>query len=434
MIDIKLDYMPIANHEWIGMEPLLKVVHNSLHKGDCLGSDFLGWLDYPENYSKEEFGRVKAEAKRLRGMCDALIVVGIGGSYLGTRAVYEAMMPYYHESLSKAERGGPALYFIGNDLSTGHIIALMERLENVETALVIVSKSGKTLEPATAFRLLRKWLEEKYGDDAKDRIVAVTDGEKGVLKNLADKKGYRTFVVPDDIGGRYSVFTPVGMLPLAVAGIDVDGLMAGAAYMRNKLMDENVSNNICYRYAVTRMILLRKGKLIELLVNYEPKLIYITEWWKQLFGESEGKDQKGIFPAGATFTTDLHSMGQWIQDGSRNIFETVLHIRHEKEDIMVPEDEIDGDGLDFIDGKPLSLINDYALLGTSEAHGTGGVPQILVELDRMDEKNLGGLLYFFMKACAISGLLNGVNPFDQPGVEAYKTNLYRLLQSDEGGK
>ncbi len=403
--------------------------HQTLHQGTCPGGEFSGWVDYPTSYNHEELAAILDLAQDWRRKLEALIVIGIGGSYLGTRMVYEALMPYYHEHMNPEDRGGPALYFAGNDLSPGKLQGLMQLLENQSVGLCVVSKSGRTLEPAIAFRVLRRWMEERYGDEAINRIVAVTDGHKGALKTLADAKGYRTFVVPEGIGGRYSVLTPVGTVPLAVAGIDVKELLRGSEAAQRAYALPELSDNPCYRYAVARNLLYHKGKTTEIMVQYEPKYRFITEWWKQLFGESEGKDGKGIFPAGLLNTTDLHSMGQWVQDGPRTIFETVIAVEKNAEDLVVPAQADALDGLDDVGGQSLHQINGYALEGTARAHIDGNVPQCILRLPKMDAFSLGHLLYFFMKACAISGLLLGVNPFDQPGVEAYKTNLTQLLKA-----
>ncbi len=425
MIKFRCEGDFIRDHEWIQMEDMVKACHKALHNGTCAGSEYLGWVDHPLIYNREEYRRVKATANRIREQADALIVIGIGGSYLGARAVYEALTGYY----PKVDEANPQLYFAGNDLSAAHFSDLLNMLEDKEVCVNVVSKSGTTLESAVAFRMVRHWLYEKYGEEAWDRIVATTDKEKGTLKEFADRKGIETFVVPDDIGGRYSVLTPVGLLPLAVAGIDIDALMEGAAKIHDQLLSPRIEENMAYQYAVARNILYRKGKAIDIFACYEPKMNYMAEWWKQLYGESDGKDGNGLFPASVTFTTDLHSLGQWIQDGPRNIIETVLRIEEPVAVVHIPEDESDGDGLEFINGRALHEINEAALWGTMEAHIDGGVPQLLIEMEKLDALHLGALIYFFEKACAMSGLLNGVNPFDQPGVEAYKKNLYRRLDA-----
>lgn len=382
-----------------------------------VNNDFLGWVELPINYDKEEFERIKKAAEKIRSDSEILVVIGIGGSYLGSKAVVEAL-----GGDNKTE-----ICFVGNDLSSRHIMGLLKKIEGKEVSLNVISKSGTTTEPALAFRILREWMENKYGDEASKRIYATTDKEKGVLKKLANEKGYETFVVPDDVGGRFSVLTAVGLLPIAVAGINIDDLMKGAVMARENGNNENLAENECYKYAVYRNILYGQGKEIEILANYEPCLHFVGEWWKQLFGESEGKDKKGIFPATVDFTTDLHSMGQYIQDGNRILFETVLLIEEDGEKLVIKEEIGDGDGLNFLAGKTLDEVNKKAMEGTIAAHVEGGVPNLIIRLPTLDAFNLGYLLYFFEKACAMSGYLLGVNPFNQPGVEVYKKNMFVLL-------
>lgn len=381
------------------------------------GSDFLGWVDLPINYDKEEFERIKLAAEKIRNDSEILVVIGIGGSYLGSKAVIEAL----------GVSGKTEVCFAGNDLSSRQINNLLKKIEGKEVSLNVISKSGTTTEPALVFRILREWMENKYGDEANKRIYATTDKEKGVLKKLANEKGYETFVVPDDVGGRFSVLTAVGLLPIAVAGIDIDDLMKGAGEARENSNDENLAENEAYKYAVYRNILYKQGKLIEVLANYEPGLHYISEWWKQLFGESEGKDKKGIFPAAVDLTTDLHSMGQFIQDGNRILFETVLLIEEDSEKLIIKEEIGDGDGLNFLAGKTMEEVNKKAMEGTIAAHVEGGVPNLIIRLPKLDAFNIGYLLYFFEKACGMSGYLLEVNPFNQPGVEVYKKNMFKLL-------
>lgn len=377
-------------------------------------SDFLGWVDLPVNYDKQEFERIKKAAEKIRNDSQVLIVIGIGGSYLGSKAVIEALKGDPSASSGRVIE----IYFSGNNLSSKELNDLLKRVEGKEVSLNVISKSGTTIEPALSFRVWRNWMEKKYGEEANKRIYATTDKEKGVLKKLATEKGYETFVVPDDVGGRYSVLTAVGLLPIAVAGIDVDELMKGAS---------QVDEDEAYKYAVYRNILYEKGKLVEILTNYEPCLHYIGEWWKQLFGESEGKDKKGIFPATVDFTTDLHSMGQYIQNGNRILFETILSIEEDSENLVIEGNEGDEDGLNYLAGTTLEEINKKAMEGVIEAHIEGGVPNLILRLPKLDAFNLGYLLYFLEKACAMSGYLLGVNPFNQPGVEVYKKNMFKLL-------
>lgn len=389
--------------------------HKKLCEKNGLGNDFLGWLDVRVDI--DELEKIKACADRIRKDSDFLIVIGIGGSYLGARAVIEALSHTF-----KAKN----VIFAGNNLSADYMNDLLEYIDGKDISINVISKSGTTTEPAVAFGILREYMEKKYGEKAKERIYVTTDKEKGILKEQADKAGYETFVVPDDVGGRYSVLTAVGLLPIAVAGIDIDKILNGALEAKEEFAD--IDNNICYRYAAIRNILYAKGKKIELLVNYEPKMHYFTEWWKQLFGESEGKDKKGIFPAGVDNTTDLHSMGQYIQDGERHLFETVINIENAYRDIEIHTSE---EKLKFLDGKTLNEINHKAMQGTVIAHSKGGVPNIEISIEKLDEKTIGELIYFFEKACAISGYLLGVNPFNQPGVEAYKKEMFRLLGKGE---
>ena len=396
-----------------------------LKSGKGAGSDFLGWLTLPEDYDKAEFEAIKAAAKKIQGNSDVLVVIGIGGSYLGARAAIEFIKSQNYNALPKDT---PEIYFAGNTISSRSLAELKAVIGERDFSVNVISKSGTTTEPAVAFRLFKGMLEEKYGKDgAKERIFATTDKEKGTLKKFADSEGWQTFVVPDNVGGRYSVLTAVGLLPIAVAGIDIDALMLGARDAMVKYSDSDLDKNDCLKYAAIRNILYRKGKKIEMMVSYEPSYTMMNEWFKQLFGESEGKDGKGIFPAAAVFSTDLHSMGQYIQQGERELFETVVFFKNSVCEVLIDEDKDNVDGLNFLAGKNLSFVNEKAFEGTVLAHTDGEVPNIVIELDRMDEYDLGMLIYFLEKACAVSGYMLGVNPFDQPGVESYKKNMFALL-------
>lgn len=389
--------------------------HKMIHEGTGEGAQFLGWVNLKND--NEELERIKIAAKNIRKNSDVLVVIGIGGSYLGARAVIDALSNSFEPK---------KVLFAGNNASPDYLNELIDYIKDKEVSLNVISKSGTTIEPAISFKILREFMEEKYGEDAaKERIYVTTDKEKGVLRELASKKGYQTFIVPDNIGGRYSVFTPVGLLPIAAAGIDIDKLLSGVddAIMKYSVLE----NNECYEYAVLRNILYKQGKKIELLVNYEPKLHYIIEWWKQLFGESEGKDGKGIFPAGVDYTTDLHSMGQYVQSGERHLFETVINIKNAKRDITFKCEEGALDKLEYLNGKTMNEVNHNAMEGTIIAHTNGNVPNIMIEIDELNAYNIGELLYFFEKACGISAYLLGVNPFNQPGVEDYKKEMFRLL-------
>lgn len=429
---IKLDYTKASKffgeHEIEGVEEQVRVAHRMLHNKSGLGNDYVGWVDLPISYDHEELGRIKKAAKRICSNTDVFLVVGIGGSYLGAKAAIDFLSHTFHNNLDKTKRKTPEIYFVGNNISSTYLCDLLEVIEGKEVSLNVISKSGTTTEPAIAFRILKEYMENKYGKDgAKDRIYATTDKVKGALKSLATKEGYETFVVPDDIGGRYSVLTAVGLLPIAVSGADVDKLLEGAKNAYNVYNNENVHENDCYKYAAVRNILYRKNKTTEIMVNYEPCMHYFTEWWKQLYGESEGKDSKGIFPAGVDFSADLHSMGQYIQDGLRNIFETVIKVDKPRKNIVIKENQDNLDGLNFLGGRDLDFVNKKAMEGTLLAHTDGGVPNLVITVDRLDEYTLGNIIYFFEKACGISGYLLGVNPFNQPGVEAYKKNMFALL-------
>ena len=404
-------------------------IHKELHHRASDEKDFVGWLELPTKYDKKEFSRIKKAAKKIKKESDILVVIGIGGSYLGARAVIEALTSSFYNMFSNEEREYPQILYVGNNLSSDYMNEIIEYIGDKDFSVNVISKSGTTTEPAIAFRIFREILENKYGiEEARSRIYATTDKQKGALKTLAEKEGYEQFIVPNNVGGRYSVLTAVGLLPIAVAGIDIDGLMEGAREAQEKYNDSDLKYNECYQYAVVRNILYKLYKNTEILVNYEPKMHYFTEWWKQLFGESEGKEQKGIFPAGVDFTTDLHSMGQYIQEGRRNLFETVIKIKKPKSDITIQMDEDNLDGLNYLAGKTLDYVNKKAMEGTIEAHVSGDVPNIQITIEKLNEKNLGAMIYFFEKACAVSGMILGVNPFNQPGVEEYKKNMFRLLE------
>ncbi len=415
----------VSPEECALMQPMVDTAHAQLHDKTGLGNDFLGWLDLPRDYDKEEYARIKLAAEKIKKSCDVFIVIGIGGSYLGARAVIEFLKSPLYNSLKKDT---PDIYFAGCNISASHMQELLSICEGRDVCINVISKSGTTTEPAVAFRVFRELLEQKYGKEgARERIFVTTDRARGTLKSFADQMGYETFVVPDDVGGRFSVLTAVGLLPIAVSGVDTDALMAGAEAARVAYTDPDIKENDCYRYAVLRNVLLSKGKTTEILVGYEPFAEMLSEWWKQLFGESEGKDGKGIFPASVIFSTDLHSLGQYIQDGIRNLFETVISIGNTGAEQKIPHDPANIDGLNFLSGKDLSFVNGMAMQGTLFAHVDGGVPNIVLELSDRSAHSLGYLIYFFEKACAISGYLLGVNPFDQPGVEAYKKNMFALL-------
>lgn len=430
MSNVKLDYKNsgITDKEIMKYKEKVIKIHNEFNENANDENAFLGWLHLPTNYDKKEFERIKKAAKRINKTSEIFVVIGIGGSYLGARAVIQSLTNTFYNVLDKKKRKAPQILYAGNNMSSDYLQDLIDYIGDKEISINVISNSGTTTEPAIAFRIFREILETKYGiEEARKRIYVTTDKQKGALRKLAEEEGYETFVIPDNIGGRYSVLTAVGLLPIATAGIDIEKLMKGAAYAEDKYSDGNLKYNDCYKYAVIRNILYKLYKNTEILVNYEPKLHYFTEWWKQLFGESEGKDQLGIFPTGVDFTTDLHSMGQYIQQGRRNLFETVINVIEPKSDIIIKEDEDNIDGLNFLDGKTVSFVNKKAMEGTIEAHVEGDVPNILLNLDRLDEETIGHLIYFFEKACAMSGKILGVNPFDQPGVEAYKKKMFKLL-------
>ncbi|MDD5953191.1 MAG: glucose-6-phosphate isomerase [Oscillospiraceae bacterium] len=415
----------VADHEFCGIAQQVKAAHAALHNGTGLGNDFIGWVNLPTDYDKEEFARIKKAAEKIKSDTDVFIVIGIGGSYLGARAAIEFLKSNNYNALKKDT---PDIYFAGNNISSTALSELISICEGKDVSINMISKSGTTTEPAIAFRVLKKMLEEKYGkEEARKRIYCTTDKAKGTLKKLATEEGYETFVVPDDVGGRFSVLTAVGLLPIAVSGADIDALMAGAQEAQREYDNDDLRTNECYKYAAARNILNRKGKDIELLVSYEPCYTMMCEWWKQLYGESEGKNGKGIFPASVIFSTDLHSMGQYIQDGRRNLFETVVLFEKAKQEIYIESDPDNVDGLNFLAGKSMAYVNEKAFEGTVLAHNDGGVPNIVVKVPDFSENSLGKLFYFFEKACGISGYLLGVNPFNQPGVESYKKNMFALL-------
>lgn len=415
----------VRTHELTALQPQVSAAHHQLHDRSGLGNDFLGWLDLPVNYDKEEFARIQAAAARIQQDTDVFIAIGIGGSYLGARAAIEFLKsPLYNAK----KKNTPDIYFSGNSISSTALEELLELCEGKRVSINVISKSGTTTEPAVAFRVWREYLEKTVGkEEARRRIYVTTDKAKGTLKELADREGYETFVVPDDVGGRFSVLTAVGLLPIAVAGCDIAGLMAGAAKARTELADEDVTKNPCYQYAALRHAFYRKGRAVELMVSYEPCYAMMSEWWKQLYGESEGKDGKGLFPASVIFSTDLHSMGQFVQDGSNILFETVVLIDQPQKQRVIEEDPENVDGLNFLTGKTMAEVNQKAFQGTVLAHADGGTPSLVLHVPSVCEEELGYLIYFFEKACAISGYMLGVNPFDQPGVESYKRNMFALL-------
>ena len=415
----------IGENEYKGIQPAVTAAHEMLEKRNGLGNDFLGWLTLPMDYDKEEFARIKAAAERIKKNSEVLIVIGIGGSYLGARAAIEALKSSLYNSLKKDT---PDIYFIGNTISPTYLNEIISIVEGRDFSVNVISKSGTTTEPALAFRVFRELLEERYGEEgARERIYATTDKAKGTLKELSDAKGYETFVIPDDVGGRFSVLTPVGLLPIAAAGCDLDALMAGAAQAAKDYTDPDITKNDCYKYAAIRNILNRKGRSAEMLVAYEPSFSMMNEWFKQLFGESEGKDGKGLYPTSAVFSTDLHSLGQFIQDGTKLLFETVVSFEKAQKDFFLKDEEGNGDGLNFLSNQNMSVVNRKAFEGTVIAHSEGGTPNVVLEVPELNETELGYMIYFFEKACAISGYILGVNPFDQPGVESYKKNMFALL-------
>lgn len=418
----------VKHNEIENQKEMVVSAHKALHEKTGAGSEFTGWVDLPVNYDKVEFERIKKCSEKIREDSDILIVVGIGGSYLGARAAIEMLAGSFYNLQRMKDKKGPMVLFAGNSISSAYMHELVEFIKNYDVSINVISKSGTTTEPAIAFRILKEQMEKKYGrEEAARRIYATTDKQKGALRTLAEKEGYETFVIPDDIGGRYSVLTAVGLLPIAVAGMYIDKIMEGARDACLVYLNPDLEKNPCYQYAAYRNALYKKGKVIELMVNYEPSFHYFTEWWKQLYGESEGKDQKGIFPAGADFSTDLHSLGQYIQDGLRVLFETVLLVDKPRHSFTIGHDTENLDGLNYISGMDMDEVNRYAAIGTILAHKDGGVPNLVISIPEINEYNFGWLVYFFEKACGISGYLLGVNPFDQPGVEAYKKNMFALL-------
>lgn len=418
----------ISEHEIVSMKKIAENAKAELLGREGAGNDFLGWIDLPVDYDKEEFARIKEAAKKIQGDSEVLLVIGIGGSYLGARAAIEFLRHNFYNMVSKEIRKTPEIYYVGNSISSTYLKHLMDVIGERDFSVNIISKSGTTTEPAIAFRIFKEMLEKRYGkEEAAKRIYATTDKARGALKNLSTEEGYETFVVPDDVGGRFSVLTAVGLLPIAVSGADIDQLMAGAADARDRALNASYEENDAVLYAAIRNILHRKGKAVEILANYEPSLHYVSEWWKQLYGESEGKDQKGILPASVDLTTDLHSMGQFIQDGSRIMYETVMEVEESAEEILIGEEPVDLDGLNYLAGKSVDFVNKNAMNGTILAHTDGNVPNLLVKIPRQDEFSLGQLFYFFEFACGVSGYILGVNPFNQPGVESYKKNMFALL-------
>ncbi len=401
------------------VEKRVKVIHKMIHEKTGRGNDFLGWLDLPLNYDKAEYKQILASADKIRKQSQVLVVIGIGGSYLGAKAALEMLRPAF------LNQGDLEVLFLGHQISAAYTKSLLNYLKDKDYSINVISKSGTTTEPAIAFRVLKRALEAKYGEaEAKERIYATTDVARGALRQLATEKGYQTFVIPDDVGGRYSVLTAVGLLPIAAAGINTDDILNGALKAYHEL---NSESNVAYDYAALRYRLYQAGKKIEMLVNYEPSLVFMSEWWKQLFGESEGKENKGLFVASAAFSTDLHSLGQYIQEGERDLFETVIKVKETKEDLLIESEAVDLDGLNYLTGKSMQFVNEKAFLGTLLAHVDGGVPNIVLEIDTINAETFGYMVYFFEKACAMSAYLLDVNPFDQPGVESYKKNMFALL-------
>lgn len=418
----------VSQEEIDNFENTVNLAKETLINKKGAGSDFLGWIDLPVNYDKEEFDRIKKAAKKIQGDSEVLVVIGIGGSYLGAKACIEALSHSFYTLLDKSKRKFPHIVFCGNSISEKYLNDLAQALEDKDYSINVISKSGTTTEPAIAFRVLKKALIKKYGEEeAKRRIYATTDKSKGALKKLTDEEGYESFVVPDDIGGRFSVLTAVGLLPIAVSGIDIDKLMSGAQRARKSALEDPYKENAALLYAALRNIIHRKGKSVEILANYEPSLHYVSEWWKQLYGESEGKDNKGIFPASVDLTTDLHSMGQFIQEGSRILYETVISIEKPLVNMLLEKEEKDTDGMNYLTGKSIDFVNKSAMNGTMLAHTDGGVPNLSIILPELSEEYIGELFYFFEFACGVSGYILAVNPFNQPGVESYKKNMFALL-------
>ena len=428
-IKIDLNNAGIDKKEIMKYKEQVENIHKDLHRRKDDEKDFVGWLELPTDYDKKEFKRIQTAAKRINKDSDILLVIGIGGSYLGARAVIEALSSSFYQMQTLKQRKHTLVLFVGNNLSPNYINDLIEIIGDKDFSINVISKSGTTTEPAIAFRIFREILENKYGiDEARSRIYVTTDKARGALKTLSNEEGYETFIIPDNVGGRFSVLTPVGLLPIACAGINIEKLMSGAKLAQDNYNESKLKYNECYQYAVLRNILYNQNKTIEVFANYEPKMHYMTEWLKQLYGESEGKEEEGIFPAGIDLTTDLHSMGQYMQEGLRNLFETVISIDEPKSNIKINSDDDDLDGLNYLAGKDLDFVNKKAMEGTIEAHVSGGVPNIHISIEKLDEENLGGLIYFFELAIAMSGNILGINPFNQPGVEEYKRNMFRLLK------
>ena len=428
-IKIDLENAGIDKKEIMKYKEQVENIHKDLHRRKDDEKDFVGWLELPSNYDKKEFKRIQTAAKRINKDSDILLVIGIGGSYLGARAVIEALSSSFYQMQTLKQRKHTLVLYAGNNLSPNYVNDLIEIIGDKDFSINVISKSGTTTEPAIAFRIFRELLENKYGiDEARSRIYVTTDKERGALKTLSDEEGYETFVIPDNVGGRFSVLTPVGLLPIACAGINIEKLMNGAKLAQDNFNDSKLKYNECYQYAVLRNILYKENRTVEVFANYEPKMHYMTEWLKQLLGESEGKEQEGIFPAGIDLTTDLHSMGQYMQEGMRNLFETVISIENPKSNITINSDDDNLDGLNYLAGKDLDFVNKKAMEGTIEAHVSGDVPNIKISIEKLDEENLGGLIYFFELATAMSGSILGINPFNQPGVEEYKKNMFRLLK------
>ncbi|MGX6962907.1 glucose-6-phosphate isomerase [Vagococcus xieshaowenii] len=433
MTHIQFDYSKvvgtfIGENELGYMQSQVTAAHNDLRNGTGAGSDFIGWVDLPENYDKEEFARIQQAAEKIKSDSEVLVVIGIGGSYLGAKAALDFLNNTFYNLQSNEDRKAPQIFFAGNSISSTYLTDLIDIIGDRDFSVNVISKSGTTTEPAIAFRVFKELLINKYGkEEANKRIYATTDKAKGAVKVEADEEGWETFVIPDDVGGRFSVLTAVGLLPIAASGADITGLMEGANQARKDFSSDKLEENAAYQYAALRNILYRKGKVTELLINYEPSLQYFSEWWKQLFGESEGKDQKGIYPSSANFSTDLHSLGQYIQEGQRNIFETVIKLDKPRRNINIPTMDKDLDGLGYLEGKDVDFVNTKAFQGTLLAHTDGDVPNFVVTIPEQNAYTLGYLMYFFEIACGVSGYLNGVNPFDQPGVEAYKKNMFALL-------
>ncbi len=431
-IKLEIENSGINLKEIMKYKEEVEQIHEELHSKANDENEFLGWLNLPSSYDKKEFEKIQKCANKIKKDSEILVVIGIGGSYLGARAVIESLTHTFYNMLNKEQRKFPQILYVGNNISGTYLEDLIDLIGDRDLSVNVISKSGTTTEPAIAFRVFREFLENKYGvKEARKRIYVTTDKEKGALRKLAKQEGYETFVIPDNVGGRYSVLTPVGLLPIQAAGININKLMEGAKIAEEKYSDIDIKYNDCYKYAVIRNILYKQEKNIEILETYEPKMHYIIEWWKQLFGESEGKDQKGIYPSGAEFTTDLHSMGQYIQEGRRCLFETVINIEKTNSTLTINPDDDNLDGLNYISGKTLDFVNKKAMEGTILAHVNGGVPNIKINMDKLDEETIGHLLYFFELACAMSGKLLGVNPFNQPGVEKYKSEMFRLLGKDK---